>query len=62
MELSVLLGLSTGLYPWKSTLYVSSLTFHPNVPASSQRIPLDTMVIRFRDLNARHTSKSVDVC
>ena len=62
MELLVLLGPSTGPNPWKSTLFVSVVTFHPNFPTSSQRIPFDTMMIRFRDLNTRHTSVSVDIC
>ena len=62
MELPVLLGPSTGPNPLKSTLFANVVTFHQNVPASSQRIPFDTIMIRFRDLNARHTSMSVDVC
>ena len=62
MELPVLMGPSTHSNTWKSTLFVGIVTFHLNIPASSRKIPLDTMVICFRDLNARHTYVSVDVC
>ena len=62
IELPVSLGPSTGPYPWKSTFFVNVGKFHPNVPASSKRIPFDTTVIRFCDRNVRRTSMSVDIC
>ena len=62
MELSVLLGPSTGAHPWKSTLFVNLVTFLLNVPAFSQRIPFDTMVIHFHDQNVHHISMLVDIC
>jgi hypothetical protein len=62
VELPVLVGPSIGPYPWKRTLLVSIVIFHPNVTASSHGIPLDAMVSRFCDLKALHTSISVDIC
>jgi hypothetical protein len=62
VELPISIGPSIGPDPWKSVYWVLLVTFHPNVPAISIRLPSVAMVSLFFARKELKTSVSVAVC
>ena len=62
VELPISIGPSTGPDPSNSGTCFDVVSFQPNVPALSVRLPSDAMMSRFLARKAFHTSTSLAIC